>query len=115
MDINNHLYILGVIGIMSGATFLCRSMPFYILKKWSGHPMLNYVGRMMPPMIMMLLVFYTLVDVNFKKAPYGLEEICAGCLTLLLHIFFNNSLLSIGASTALYMFLKQTGLLEALF
>jgi len=114
MDIGSSLYILSVIGVMTMATFLCRSMPFYILKHLSEHPAILYIGRMMPPMIMVLLVVYTLTDAQFTVMPYGIGEILACLATFFLHWRFKNTLLSIGVGTALNMIFKQTNVLHHL-
>ena len=104
-------YILEVIFLMTVATFFCRSFPYWALKKVKHHPAIHYIGHTMPPMIMTLLVLYSLMGTDIKNAPYGLKELLATSLTALCHIYFNNALLSIGLGTALYMVLEQTGVL----
>lgn len=112
MDVSKEIYILEVITIMTGATFLCRSLPFFTLKRFGAHPALIYLGRQMPPMIMMILVLYSLTDVDFKALPYGLNELVATGVTVLFHLLFRNALLSIGLGTATFMTLKQTDFLS---
>ena len=54
-------------------------------------------------MIMVILVCYGLKDVKFYVYPYGLNEAVAVFSAVLIHLRFKNALLSIAASTAIYM------------
>lgn len=54
-------------------------------------------------MIMVVLVCYGLKDVKFYVYPYGLNEALAVFSAVLIHLRFKNALLSIAASTAIYM------------
>ena len=54
-------------------------------------------------MIMVILVCYGLKDVKFDVYPYGLNEVVAVFTAVLIHLKFKNTLLSIAASTAIYM------------
>lgn len=54
-------------------------------------------------MIMVILVCYGLRDVKFDVYPYGLNEAAAVFSAVLIHLKFKNALLSIAASTAIYM------------
>ena len=54
-------------------------------------------------MIMVILVCYGLKDVKFDVYPYGLNEALAVFTAVLIHLKFKNALLSITASTAIYM------------
>ena len=54
-------------------------------------------------MIMVVLVCYGLKDIKFDVYPYGLNEALAVFSAVLIHLRFKNALLSIAASTAIYM------------
>ena len=54
-------------------------------------------------MIMVILVCYGLKDIKFHVYPYGLNEALAVFSAVLIHLRFKNALLSIAASTAIYM------------
>ncbi len=54
-------------------------------------------------MIMVILVCYGLKDIKFDVYPYGLNEALAVFSAVLIHLRFKNALLSIAASTAIYM------------
>jgi branched chain amino acid transport protein azlD len=85
------------------ATFLTRAAPFYVIKNYKPRPWLTAVERYMGLMIMVILVCYGLKDVKFYVYPYGLNEAVAVFSAVLIHLRFKNALLSIAASTAIYM------------
>lgn len=85
------------------ATFLTRAAPFYVIKNYKPRPWLTAVERHMGLMIMVILVCYGLKDVKFYVYPYGLNEALAVFSAVLIHLRFKNALLSIAASTAIYM------------
>ena len=60
---------------------------------------------MLPPAIIATLVVYCLRNVDFLGQTHGLPEVIAVLAVAALHIWKKNTLLSIGAGTALYMVL----------
>ena len=83
-----------LIAAMSIGTILLRFLPFLIIRKETP-PYIAYLGRVLPPAIIGMLVIYCLKDVKCTEAPFGLQ------------VWRRNSLLSILAGTILYMFLTQ--------
>ncbi|MEH6824742.1 MAG: AzlD domain-containing protein [Motiliproteus sp.] len=108
MESISHLLI--VIAVLSGVTFLTRALPFMLLYKVAEHPTLVYLGRYLPPVLMVLLVLYTFKDVDFSGAGLA-PELLGISLVTVLHLCFRQPLLSIVGGTALYMVLLQGGLL----
>ncbi|MDR0996506.1 MAG: AzlD domain-containing protein [Zoogloeaceae bacterium] len=105
---NENLYLAAVIAVSAIATFLTRSLPFYLFdKRDEPHPLLDFLRHNMPLMIMVVLVFYAIRDTEFFKYPYGLPEWIGIATAFGLHRIFKNALVSVIASTALYMFLTQ--------
>ncbi len=103
-------YLLAVIGVMTLMTFLTRVLPFIALKNRGDHPLLLFLGRYTPPVIMTILLLYSLKAVDLTRTPYGANELSALLLTAVLHLWRGNPLLSIFSGTALYMVLIQQGL-----
>ncbi|MDD3449007.1 MAG: branched-chain amino acid transporter permease [Gammaproteobacteria bacterium] len=103
------LYLIAVILVMAGATLLTRALPFLLFARGAKHPTLLYLGRVLPPAVMTLLLLYCLKDVSLAAAPHGLPEALALAAVVGLHLWRRNALLSIGAGTGLYMFLVQNG------
>ena len=85
-----------------------RAMQY--IKKYEGKeipPIIRYLGRVLPPAVIGMLVIYCLKNVSVLAAPFGLPEFIAVAAVIMLHVWKRNNLLSIGAGTALYMFLIQ--------
>ena len=108
-------YLLLVILVMTGATFLTRLTPFLLLQHKANHPLLLYLGRYTPPAIMTILVLYSLDSVELSRPPFGMPELIASLLTLVMHLWLRQALLSIFAGTGLYMFILQSGVVSTLF
>lgn len=102
----NNKYIILVIAIMSIITILIRFLPFIIfdhgkkLPKW-----ISYLGKVLPPAVMSMLLVYCLRNINFVEGNHGLPELLCVGIAILLHSWKRNTLLSIGVSTILYMIL----------
>ncbi|MFT6927342.1 MAG: branched-subunit amino acid transport protein AzlD [Psychromonas sp.] len=101
-------YLLLLIAVMAVATFITRVLPFILLYKVSDHPMLLYLGRYLPPVMMVLLLIYCFRDLRFSALSDGPAELLALLLVIALHLWRGNALLSIMAGTGLYMFLSQS-------
>ncbi len=101
-------YLLSVIAVLTAATFLTRVLPFVLLYKVADHPMLIFIGRYLPPVLMVLLVLYTFKDVGFYAGGWE-PELLGILLVTALHLIFRQPLLSIVGGTALYMVLLQAG------
>lgn len=97
-----------IICLATIATMITRFLPFILLKNpKSSDSYISYLGRVLPYSTIGLLVVYCLKDVNFRIPSYGLPEIIAILSIALLHYWKENTLLSIGAGTAIYMLLVQ--------
>lgn len=95
-----------LIAVMAIVTILLRFLPFLVIRKETP-PYIAYLGKVLPPAIIGMLVIYCLKDVNCTAAPFGIPEIIGSACVVLLQILKRNSLLSILAGTVLYMFLIQ--------
>ena len=110
MNAEQTTYLIGVILVMSLATFATRLIPFVLLRNRRDHPLLEFLGIYTPPVIMTLLVLYSLKDMNLASTPYGAPELIAVAITALFHLARGNALLSIFSGTGAYMLFLQTGL-----
>ncbi|HHX96855.1 MAG TPA: branched-chain amino acid transporter AzlD [Clostridia bacterium] len=92
--------------IIAGTTLLTRLLPFLIFPEKKETPQyVEYLGALLPNAIIGMLIIYCLKDITLTSYPYGFPELCGVGLTALLHLWKNNTLLSIGGGTAIYMFL----------
>lgn len=89
-------------------TQLTRWMPFLLFPEKREIPrFVSYLGKMLPPAMMGLLVVYCFKSVSFTSAPYGVPELIASAVVVIMHLWRGNTLLSIGSGTVLYMLLVQ--------
>lgn len=102
---NNELFL--AILILSIANIITRALPFVFFANKKPPSFIIFIEKNFPPIIMTILIFYTLANVDFIKAPYGAPEIFSILLTGLIHIKFNNFLISIASGTIFYMMFIQ--------
>jgi len=95
------------IAVMSIANFSTRVFPFLFFSKKEPPKIIKFIANNFPPIIMTILIFYTLGKIDFTIAPYGTKELLSIFVTGLLHIKFNNYLVSIFVGTIFYMILVQ--------
>jgi len=100
-------YLLSAILVMVAINYLTRVLPFLFFRNRTTPAPVLFLERFFPPVIMTILVFYSLKDINFQSAPYGSYELSAVVLTITLHLIFKNYLLSIFGATLFYMGLVQ--------
>jgi len=102
-------YLSGVIAVLAAATFATRALPFLLLSRVADHPLLEHLGRFLPPIVMVLLVVYSFKNDAALSIDFVPE---LGCLALVaaLHLLFRQALQSIIVGTATYKVLVQMGL-----
>ena len=99
--------LLFAIIVMTIANFITRVFPFLFFTKKEPPKIISFIANSFPPIIMTILIFYTLGKIDFTIAPYGTKELLAIVVTALLHIRFNNYLVSIFMGTIFYMIFVQ--------
>lgn len=99
---------LVIILVTAFATVITRFVPFILFPEGREYPkIITYLGRVLPPAMMGLLVIYCLKNTSLIKPPHAIPEIASIAAVALIHIWKRNVLLSIAVGTALYMFLVQ--------
>ena len=102
------LQTLGIILAVAAGTQLTRWLPFWLFPEKKQPPaVVAYLGKVLPPAMMGLLVVYCLKDVP-GSGHYGILELIAILFIVALHKWKKSTLLSIGGGTVLYMVLVQT-------
>jgi branched-subunit amino acid transport protein AzlD len=102
--------VLAAVGIMAAVTFFTRLFPFLFFARRDPPEIVRFIGRYIPPMVMVILVVYSLGEVNWLEKPHGIPEVLAILSVVVLHWLFKNPLVSIFGGTILYMVLVQTGI-----
>ena len=109
---SENFYIAAVIAVTAAVTISLRAFPFVLFS--SGKkcpPVITYIGKVLAPAAIAMLVVYCLFSVysskSFSGGGYGIPEAAASLTVILLHLWKRNPLLSIIAGTFVYMLLLQ--------
>ena len=97
--------VISMIIVIAIVTFSLRAIPFVIFKNNNSPEYINYLGKYLPFSIMAMLVVYCLKDIDILHKPFGIKEIIASLVVIILHKYKRNTLLSIVVSTIVYMLL----------
>ena len=98
-----------LIAVMALVTLLTRALPFLLFDRGEEPPkVVLYLGRVLPPAVIAMLIVYCLRTMSFASLGSWVPYVAAGLVTVGLHLWKRNDLLSIFGGTVLYMFLVQT-------
>lgn len=107
----NDTYISMVIAVMAIVTIALRFLPFIVFDHGEQLPeWITYLGKVLPPAIMSMLLVYCLRNINLVEGNHGFPEVICVGIAMLMHNWKRNTLLSIGVSTLLYMIIMQSGM-----
>ncbi len=106
-------YLLGLLAVTGGVTFLLRAFPFLLFG--GGRkvpPLIGYAGKMISPAAIAMLTVYCLGQYACNAGGNGeilplLPSLAASLIVVLLQLRHRNPLLSIVSGTAVYMLLIQ--------
>lgn len=103
------VYTAAAIGIAAIMTMLTRGLPYLMFGGKKKLPkVVTYLGEVLPPSIMIILVVYCLRDIKLTVFPYGLAELISVILVVGMQLWKKNILISILLGTACYMILIRT-------
>lgn len=93
---------------VAAGTQITRWLPFVLFPEHREPPkVVAYLGQVLPPAMMGLLVVYCLRSVDLLSGSHGLPEAIAVAVIAALYLWKRNVLLSIAGGTAVYMLLVQ--------
>ena len=96
------------IALCVAGTMLTRFLPFLVFSPRKETPKyIQYLGKALPCAIFGMLVVYCLKNVSLLSGSHGLPELIAIAVTIALHLWRKQMLLSIAGGTACYMILVQ--------
>lgn len=96
------------IAICALGTMLTRFLPFFVFREGKETPpLVSYLGAALPSAIFAMLVVYSLRSVDVLTGSHGLPEAIAILITVGLHLWKRQMLLSIAGGTLCYMVLVQ--------
>ena len=95
-----------LVAVMAAVTVLLRFLPFLVFRRHTPKYIL-YLGKVLPPAIIGMLVVYCLRDVSVTEKPFGIPELIAAACVVGLHVWKRSAIISILGGTAVYMILIQ--------
>lgn len=99
---------IAAIAVMAIVTFLTRVLPFLLFDRGESPPkIVLYLGRVLPPAIIAMLIIYCLRGVSFATPGGWVPQLLCVAVVVALHLWKHNNLLSIFGGTVLYMVLVQ--------
>ena len=89
-------------------TVITRFLPFAVFSSKRPTPKyIQYLGKVLPGAIFAMLVVYCLRNVSLLQGSHGLPELIAIAVTVGLHLWKRQMLISIAGGTVCYMLLIQ--------
>lgn len=89
-------------------TMITRFLPFILFPAGKPTPKyVQYLGKALPGAVFSLLVVYCLKNVSLAGGSYGIPELLGILVTVGLHLWKRQMLLSIAGGTIAYMLLVQ--------
>jgi len=105
ISVGNSLLIIFVIAAL---TFGARVFPYAVFSRGGKTPeIIAYIGNILPPAVMIMLVVYCLKNVSPLEWPHGIPEFASAAAVALLYKFTKNILIAMVGGTVLYMVLIQ--------
>ena len=97
---------IALIALMAIVTILIRFLPFIVFRQKTPK-YISYLGSVLPPAIIGMLVIYCLKDIAPSVHPFGVPELISVACVIGVQAWKRNSLISILAGTLIYMVLVQ--------
>lgn len=96
------------IALCAFATMLSRFLPFLIFSERRRTPaFIQYLGKILPSATFGMLVVYCLRNVNVMQGSHGIPEAISIVITICLHLWKRQMLISIAGGTAAYIILAR--------
>ncbi|MGY3202342.1 branched-chain amino acid transporter permease [Streptomyces sp. TE5632] len=100
-------FAVAAILVAAAVTWALRALPFAVLAPLRASATVQYLSTRMPAGIMVILVVYCLRDLPVTESR-ALAPLAALAVTVGLHLWHRNALLSILAGTAVHVALAST-------
>ena len=94
--------------MISLGTMFMRFLPFLVFPAGKPTPKyIQYLGKVLPGAVFGMLVIYCLKNVSVLTAPHGIPELIGIAVTVVLHLWKKQMILSMAGGTLVYMALVQ--------
>ena len=102
------LHSIEIIAVAAIITLFIRAIPFVAFGGKREVPItVTYLGKVLPPAIMVILVIYCIKGIHLLSGSHGIPELLSIAVVTALHVWKRNTLLSIAVGTSFYMILVQ--------
>ncbi len=95
--------VVAVVAVSAALTWALRAAPFAVLAPMRESAVVAHLGRHVPLGVMVVLAVYTLRDVPTDSPVVALPFVVAVAVTVGLHLWRRNALVSILAGTAVHV------------
>ena len=93
---------------VSGAVIYgTRLLPFVAFSRKNPPAIIRFIEKYTPSLIMAVLVVYCFKDTSFLSSPFGTPHLAAAVASVVIHLLFKNSMVSIFSSTIIFMVLSR--------
>ena len=100
-------YILAAVGVAAGITWVLRALPFAVLAPLQESRLLPYIGDRLGVGVMIILVIYTLQDLDLVAPSISIPAAVALAVTIGLHLWRGNMILSLLVGTVTHVALAS--------
>lgn len=100
-------YILAAVGVAAGVTWALRALPFALLAPLQESRLLPYIGDRLAVGVMIILVIYTLNDLDLVAPSVSVPAAIALAVTIGLHLWRGSMILSLVAGTLTHVVLAS--------
>ncbi len=100
--------LIASIALMAFIIAATRFFPFIVFGSGKKPPKaIMYLGKYLPPAIIVAITVYCFKDVKFYEFPFGIREIISAITVVILHLKLKNTMIIITVGTVLYMILLR--------
>ena len=92
-------HIAAMVAVSAAITWALRALPFAVLAPMRRSVVVRYLSLYMPLGVMLILAFYTVRDVPASGPVHGAWMVAALVVTVALHLWRRNALVSIVGGT----------------
>ncbi|MGW6142942.1 branched-chain amino acid transporter permease [Streptomyces sp. NPDC055144] len=100
-------YLLAAVAVSTAITWALRALPFAALAPMRASATVQYLSTRMPAGVMVILLAYCLRDLPVTQSR-AIAPLAALAVTVGLHLWRRNALLSILGGTAVHVILAST-------
>lgn len=100
-------YVIAAVAVSAAVTWALRALPFAALAPLRASSTVQYLSSRMPAGVMVILLVYCLRDLPLPEAR-ALAPLAALAVTIGLHLWRRNAMLSILGGTTVHVILAST-------